>query len=465
MINVKDEPPVSIELRWTENGPVIPSDFYGIDSILPDGYVISLGWTMLSPRNTSMTAAIQLMTASTVGEAIESGRRYRAPAMNMVLASRDDIAVQVIGAVPRRNVFHETKGRSPAPGWKHRNRWLGEFEYERLPRIRNPASGFIANTNNKTAEERYPAHLSFKWGDNQRIQRLYGLFENREIHTRESFKQTQLDTVSFTARAIVPLLARELWHTVGETAAISGLSLREQALARLSMWNGDMDEYLPEPLIYASWLRSVQRLLAKDELGSLYEAFDRPAPVFIERVFLDVDGASAWCDISHTAHPESCDEISLLALDEALSGLSAAYGSDIDKWRWGDAHQATHDHQVLGGMPILSWLVNIRQPTSGGDNTLNRGLTSGEEGNPFANVHGAGYRGIYDFSEPDSSLYIISTGQSGHPLSKHYDDLGQLWRRGEYIEDHLNPELARTAPIGITFLEPTSGITSTTATN
>ena len=122
--------------------------------------------------------------------------------------------------------------------------------------------------------------------------------------------------------------------------------------------------------------------------------------------------------------------------------------------RWGDAHQATHDHPVLGAVPVLRYFVNIRQSTSGGDNTLMRGRTSGEDPDPFQNVHGAGYRGVYDFADPDSSVFIIATGQSGHPLSRHYDDLSQLWRRGEYIPMSLDAELARAAAVGVTVLEP-----------
>ena len=98
--------------------------------------------------------------------------------------------------------------------------------------------------------------------------------------------------------------------------------------------------------------------------------------------------------------------------------------------------------------------MNIRQSTSGGDNTLQRGLTRGTGKDPFYNVHGAGYRGVYDFADPDSSVFVTSTGQSGHFLSRHYDDMAQLWRRGEYIPMSLDAELARAAAVGVTRLEP-----------
>ncbi len=104
---------------------------------------------------------------------------------------------------------------------------------------------------------------------------------------------------------------------------------------------------------------------------------------------------------------------------------------------------------------MLRHFVNIRQSTSGGDNTLLRGRTRGGDGpDPFENVHGAGYRGVYDFADPDSSVFVISTGQSGHFLSRHYDDLAQLWRRGEYIPMSLDRDLARAAAVGVTVLHP-----------
>ena len=73
---------------------------------------------------------------------------------------------------------------------------------------------------------------------------------------------------------------------------------------------------------------------------------------------------------------------------------------------------------------------------------------------PYANIHAASYRGVYDFADPDSSVFITSTGQSGHPLSRHYDDLGELWRRGEYVPMTLDPDLARAGNLGVMVLTP-----------
>ncbi len=275
---------------------------------------------------------------------------------------------------------------------------------------------------------------------------------NREVHTRESFIEAQLDTVSYTARSLLPLVAADLWFT-GE-AAPEGTPerQRQRALLLLAEWNGEMNEHLPEPLIYAAWMRALQDRLIRDELGPvLADEFPHVEPLFIERVFRDIDGASVWCDVVQSAAVETCTDIARQSLDDALVWIGDRYGPNLESLRWGDAHEARHDHEVLGELPVIRWLVNIRQSTSGGDNTLLRGRTSGKDPDPFTNVHGAGYRGVYDFADPDSSVFITATGQSGHP------DLGELWRRGEYIPMSLDPALARAAAVGVTRLVPDTG--------
>ncbi|WP_372885446.1 penicillin acylase family protein, partial [Shimia sp.] len=280
------------------------------------------------------------------------------------------------------------------------------------------------------------------------------LMQGRQVHTRDSFVEAQLDTVSFTARALLPLVGADLWFTGQAAPDGTPDRLRQRALTLLAEWNGEMNEHLPEPLIYAAWLRALQKRLLADELGPLAEEFTHVEPLFIERVFRDVEGAGAWCDVIQSAPRETCTDMARLALDDALLWISEKYGDQIESLRWGDAHQATHDHQVLGEVPLLRYFVNIRQSTSGGDNTLQRGRTGGSGPEPFQNVHAAGYRGVYDFADPDSSVFVISTGQSGHFLSRFYDDMAQLWRRGEYVPMSLDPDLARAASVGVTWLVP-----------
>ncbi len=452
IINVKDGDPVNVTLRWSENGPILPGSHYNLGEVTPRGHVAAINWSVLGSNDTTATSVLRLMRAGSVGEALEAGGAFVAPPQNLTVVDGETIAMKVIGALPRRAARHQTEGRMPAPGWLPENRWQGFFGYSANPEFMDPEGGILGNTNNKVVDRPFPFHVSHDWTDTQRVQRWERLMQSREVHTRESFIEAQLDTVSVTARTLLPLVGRDLWFTGQAAEAGTPDRRRRDALELLAGWNGEMNEHLPEPLIYMAWMRALQERLIRDELGTLADNFPNVEPVFIERVFRNVDGASQWCDVIQSAPVESCAQIARLALDDALLWVGETYGLALETLRWGDAHEATHDHAVLGEVGWFSWLVNIRQSTSGGDNTLQRGQTRGEAPGPFHNKHGAAYRGVYDFADPDSSVFIISTGQSGHPLSRHYDDLGELWRRGEYIPMTLDPELARAGAVGITRL-------------
>jgi len=454
IIRIKDAPSVTLQLQWTVNGPVLSPDQYDLSTIRPQGHVTALGWTALSPNDTSLQAAMDLMAATTVEGGIAAAEGYVAPSQMLTLSDRNSVALKLIGHVPNRDANNVSQGRLPQFGYLAQNRWDGRRPYSENPEWIDPIGGIVGNTNNKVIDAPFPAHISHSWGDSQRVNRWRLLMQAREVHSRDSFIDAQFDTVSFTARSVLPLIGADLWFT-GE-AAPEGTPerLRQDALALLGEWNGEMNEHLPEPLLYAAWMRALQDRLIRDELGPLAREYTHVEPLFIERVFRDTDGASKWCDVLQSAPTETCSDIARLALDDALVWVSENHGTALQTLRWGNAHEATHDHPVLGEAPVLRWFVNIRQSTSGGDNTLMRGRTSGVGDDPFHNVHAASYRGVYDFADPDSSVFITSTGQSGHFLSSYYDDYAALWRRGEYIPMSLDPALARGGAVGVMMLMP-----------
>ena len=60
-----------------------------------------------------------------------------------------------------------------------------------------------------------------------------------------------------------------------------------------------------------------------------------------------------------------------------------------------------------------------------------------------------------DFADLDRSLMIISTGQSGHPFSRFYDQLAGLWARGDMIPMSMSDEDAMAGALGVMTLVPT----------
>jgi penicillin amidase len=138
----------------------------------------------------------------------------------------------------------------------------------------------------------------------------------------------------------------------------------------------------------------------------------------------------------------------------ALNEISKAQGDDIGHWRWGAVHRAEFVHRVFAHVPLLGRLAQLSIETGGGNDTVNRGQTSGTGTNPFAHTHGAGFRAVYDLADLSRSLFIIATGQSGNPLSPHYGDMMERWRDGGHVEIATSRDAARKRAESILVLAP-----------
>jgi penicillin amidase len=176
------------------------------------------------------------------------------------------------------------------------------------------------------------------------------------------------------------------------------------------------------------WMRELQVALFRGEHETILAELplrERP-----ELVLRTLAGSSAFC----ANRPGGCAATVNGALTAALDALGARYGADMDKWRWDQAHYAPFRHPIYDRVPVLRDLFGFRVPTDGDNYTVNRGagrIASPTE--PFAHVHGAGYRAVYDFADLDRSVFVATPGQSGHPLSRHWGDFAPLWANGKHV--------------------------------
>jgi penicillin amidase len=86
---------------------------------------------------------------------------------------------------------------------------------------------------------------------------------------------------------------------------------------------------------------------------------------------------------------------------------------------------------------MAKWLFDPDpSPFPGDGETINRGTFDFNE--PYAVTMAASIRHIMDFSHPEKTLGIHTTGQSGQPFSPHYEDFFRLWLKGDYIALMMN---------------------------
>ena len=323
------------------------------------------------------------------------------------------------GRVPIRA---QGQGHLPAPGWTGSHDWVDRVPFDALPGDYNPASGRIVTANNRMVAHDYPYYLTDDWTPPYRAQRIEALLDARPKHDVASFSAIQQDLVSLAAARLVPVLLglAEPSNDTGRTA-----------LAMLGAWDHTMGRDSTEALIYMAWLRELMHVLFADELGDVFEDYWKIRTEVIHRALTE---RTRWCDNETTAQQETCAEAVSRALKVSLEYLAVTYGHDMDDWRWGEAHAVHMKSRILGEFPAIGSWFEIDMPTGGEKETVKAGgFDVADTARPFAQNHGAGYRAVYDLAEPERSVFVISTGQSGNPLSSHYEDYAEPWRDGRYL--------------------------------
>ncbi|MEQ9112411.1 MAG: penicillin acylase family protein [Rhodospirillaceae bacterium] len=288
--------------------------------------------------------------------------------------------------------------------------------------------------------------------------RLAALDERQPIFSVEGAIAVQRDTVSAAARALLPLMARELWF-VGSTGALEenrADRLRGVILNQLARWNGDMDRFSPEPLVFWAWARALQKRILQDEFPSATKVWAMPNADVLFAVLSDRGGSAIWCDIRPSTRIETCQDQVRAALDDAIGWLVDRYGTDPSAWTWGEAHALNMKWAPIRSSGIISDLLSLEAPSSGAPDTLIATLFASDDDLPFATSAGTNFQAVMSFSEEAGSYFIAPAGQSGHPLSRFYENLFPMWMQGKYLAMATDLSLARGGAVGTSRLSPVS---------
>jgi penicillin G amidase len=451
VVRVKGRPDVPFVHRRSRHGPVI-SDAGTMNDVLGSGaaagrpgFVLAMRWTALDEDSDPIGAGLALQAARDVGGFFAAVQGLVAPMQNMVVADRAGrIAMISPGRVPLRGPGHDLQGRVPAPGWEPRYDWSGFIPPDQTPRQRDPARGWIASANQRIVGPDYPYHLTHEWALPYRQQRIEQLLEARPRHTLAELAVMQMDQRSLAVKPLLPALRK----------AESAHPLAAAAKAQLEGFDGDMDAARAAPLISWAWQRQLARGVFADDVGeALWDKAlaGRSFQDALENVLARDD--QGWCDDRTTPAPETCALQSGAALTRALDELSARFGADPARWRWGDAHVARSEHRPFSRVAGLQKLFELRTPVGGDTHTVKAmrvGLRPDKlTGDLYHVDHSASLRAVYDVARRENSGVVHSGGQSGIVFSRHYRDFVGPWTRGELL-----PLWPQGAPAAVLVLKP-----------
>jgi penicillin G amidase len=409
--------PEVLEVRVTHHGPIVNAAL-GADDAEP----LALRWIALD-RPTAFRGMFELHEIRSGPELVAKLEEHTSPASNLVWADRHgSIGYKLIGRLPlRRGGCPDL----PKPGWSGEFEWEGTVPYDELPEEIDPERGFLVTANNRIVGDDYPHHITSDWLDGYRARRIEELLRASDEHDVEGFEAMQSDNLSIPGLEVARRLGR-----------LSPPSQRElSAVERLRSWDGRLGPDSIAGTIYQAFLLRLAREVARAAIGDrdLSERWlDRADNGFTPHV------TSPWRWHSHLLKlweegddgliGRPWEELVLEALAGALDDLGDRFGPDPEGWRWGHVHEMEFPHPLGEANPLLRRLLNRRLKAGGAQETVSQ--IAYDPNDPYRAVWAPSWRLVADPTDPARSRWQMFTGQSGHPASRHYDDLQADWLEG-----------------------------------
>jgi penicillin G amidase len=433
-IKVKgEEKPIDWAARATRHGPLIS------DVTDERGHALALRWPALDPGDTTMNAFLNINYARNWDDFTAALRDYIGPSQNFVFGDRaGNIGYYGPGHIPVRA---KGDGTTPVPGWTDEYAWTGWIPFEQLPHAYNPADGYVVTANNKVVPDNYPYFITTDWAPPYRAERIVELLTAKKGLTPDDYARIQGDQTSAQARELLPFMLSVPPETSEQT----------QALAMLKAWDGVISPDSGAAAIYEAWYAQLYKALLGDDLGGKLgdEVTTTHNPTLLASILQGNEGV--WCDDVLTPGVDDCSTTARVALDKALKDLTERMGKDTAKWRWGDIHRMQFPHNPFSQVAFLKPLFHRSIETGGDSFTVNPAPF--KLAKPYDSQHLSSYREIIDLADFTTARFIQTTGQSGHPFSKHYADLMPLWHAVEYVPMYWDQAKVKSEAEGTLILE------------
>ena len=439
VIRVKGGKDVVETVKVTPRGPIVGPALAGEFGAVS----MQAKWLEASPMRGFLTA----FKARSFEEFRGAFEQWPSISFNIVYADTSDaIGWLLVGDVPRRR---KGSGTVPMPGWDPDAGWEDEpVPFSEMPFLSGPPSGYVASANNSPIPSRDEPYLGSNWIEGYRLARIEEVLKARTDWDVAAMMELQMDQVS--------LPWREMRDTVLSIPVEDEHAVR--ALEVLREWDGVVAADSAGAAVFELFVEEMTRRLAQAKAPRSWRwavgvGFSQIQPftlVTARRVGFLV----------RMLREQPDDWFDRLWADEIEDALQAVYslmllsqGPDHDRWTWGGVRPLTLRHQA-GTAPVLGKIFN-RGPFRVGADTNTVAQTAS---NPLE-VHDdplvvASLRMVLDVGNWEESRFVLPGGQSGNPLSPHYDDQLPLWLRGDGVPMAWSPDAVQRAAVETLRLEP-----------
>jgi acyl-homoserine-lactone acylase len=400
----------NVEVLKTVHGPIVRRDDGAPIALLASGldkpFMLEQVWKMSTAHNFAEYQA-QL-------------KRMQIPTYNIMYADRDGHIEYLFNApVPKRSEGDWEMWNKPVAGDTSRLLPTGSLSYDDLPKVIDPASGYVQNSNEPPWDAawptmidatKYPAYLSSAWPYFRSDRGLRMLSEDGKI----SFDMLLKKKLSTRAEAADRLLP-DLLAAVDQY----GTPRAKQAAAVLKTWDRQTEADSKGALLFWNWANR----------------FGMPAagPATVRNFAVPYAVDKPLTTPSGIKDPAAAAAM----LDAAAEAVMKDYGT-LDK-PWGDFLHLEINGQSAGAAagPRGPALNGVDLPGNGGPGAIGifRVVTPGPVKDGFATpVHGDGFTIAMEFSQPIHARALVSYGDCSQPGCKHHTDQLPLFEKKQWRE-------------------------------
>jgi len=397
-----------VEVPETVWGPIVDQD--------ADGHPRAIRWVVQEPGAVDFDF-LRLETVDGVLEAVDVARRSGIPALNFVAV--DDTgrtAWTIAGRVPKRRGHDGRVAVSWADG---AHGWDGLAEPEEVPAVIDPAGGRIWSANQRMVDG---ADLALLGDGGYVLGARATQIRDTLLGLEDAGERAMLD-LQLDDRALFLARWRELVLDQLTPEAVAEDPTRGVVRQVMEDWGGHAS-------VDSAGYRFVQvyRIaLALELFPRLTELCREADPRFDYLARVHAMEAPLWAMVTERpenllpAGFESWQELLLAKVDGTAANL-LKHGRPLPEATWGLRNVASITHPLSGALPGLGrWLDMPRTPLPGDDHMPRVQHPS----------YGASLRMVVSPGHEQDGFFEMPGGESGNPVSPHYDDQHRAWEVGE----------------------------------
>jgi penicillin G amidase len=399
-IQIRGEAAESLEMRWTEMGPVVEKA--GLRGLV-------IHWT-LHEGGDPLQVFTLLNRANKFAQCEAAITSWSAPIQNFICADKNEVSITHAGKLPIRKIG---QGRFVMNGEDKASHWQGYWPQAKWPKRNGRVEGFVASANEPPLKFGEESYLGWESEMAYRARRIFAILRSRDKWSAQEFMNLQLDNFSLLASEVLPILLRHIRQP--------GLSdVESSALEYLKSWDFKYASASVAASLFHEWWRELAAETWADQLG--VEKEDHwPSDERLQLLIMNERATSSddqyWVDDVRTVPVESINDLAGRSFSRAVANLSSTFGSLRD-WEWGKVRPLIIPH--VGRFPGFG----IQLKGEGSKHTLNATQSR----------HGPGWRMVVQLGDAPRAWTLPFGSTAGEPLSQDYRRGIEEWRLGQYKE-------------------------------